>query len=823
MTDWTGVSFEQQPGRWWARAFLLSAGYWLVTTLSSAFLSNPISTAAFWPANGLLLAWLLWTPRRDWGRVLLIASAARIIPNFILHPTDLTGAAFTVAAAVEAVVGASLIVRMLGGRRSLDSARAVLLGVLIPAMVSAPLGVALGLIIQPPGGTTVTLWPTWAAWCLGDALGIIVVVPLALSLEQATRWLRAATWPRRIEASFMLVTTIGGAVLAFAPETGRAQWLVALLAFVVIPFIWAALRLGVFAVAWAALGFSAIAAWGTVHGTGVFSNVAGSLPRQVLTLQAYLAVVIIGVLLVAATVDAQRRAVAVLRASEEKFRQLVDASPVAIAILDPDLRSVSVNPTLTALFGYDADELTTLDEFWERLVPDPRYRAEGRRAWNARIDDASRTHERVRPMEINVTCRDGSVRHVEARATRIGDRQSVAILDLTDRVRLEDQLRQAQKLEALGTLAGGIAHDFNNILGAIIGFVEFARDDIGPNHPAQAHLREVTGASQRAANLVRQILTFSRQQEQQRRVMAIGPVITEVAGLLRAAVSATVSIHVRIAPGIPAVLGDATQVHQVAMNLATNAVHAMGDDGGALRLELDAVHVGPAELRESPNLREGAYVRLAVTDTGPGIGAEAIGHIFEPFFTTKPAGQGTGLGLAVAHGIVTSHDGAITVQTALGHGTTFRIFFPAVAGRAAGDAAPAASIPGGQGERILFVDDEPSLTRMAERMLRALGYAPQIFNDPADAIAAVRADPFRFDAVITDLTMPGMSGLQLADQLLRIRPDLPILLASGFTATVTPEVARERGLKAVLQKPYTAASMAAALREVLRGDTAVVD
>ena len=429
-----------------------------------------------------------------------------------------------------------------------------------------------------------------------------------------------------------------------------------------------------------------------------------------------------------------------------------------------------------------------------------------------------RSHQRVEITKLLL--RGGATREVTLLASTalipLG-KESLVLLcleDITDhrraekaQARLETQLRQAQKMEAIGTLAGGIAHDFNNILGAIIGNADLARMDMAADHPAQESLSEISKAARRAGDLVRQILSFSRLQKPRREIVQLQPVIKEALKLLRAAIPSTVEIQSELEAEGPTVLADPTQVHQVTMNLCTNAYHALPQRDGRLTVKFGVIDVDDVLASQHAELRVGRYLRLSVTDNGHGMDRPVLDRIFEPFFTTKVAGQGTGLGLSVVHGIVKSHEGAITVYSAPGQGTTFHVYFPASAEETLPEATPAAVIPRGQGERILFLDDEEPLARTAKRVLERLGYRVIALTDPVETLERFRADPTHFDLVITDLSMPGMNGLDLARELLTLRPTQAILLSTGFSGAMTPEGLRERGLRDLLWKPVTARSL----------------
>ena len=385
----------------------------------------------------------------------------------------------------------------------------------------------------------------------------------------------------------------------------------------------------------------------------------------------------------------------------------------------------------------------------------------------------------------------------------------------TRQAKLEAQLRQAQKMEAIGTLAGGIAHDFNNILGAIIGYSELATFDLEDIHPAQSHLAEVLRAGNRAKELVRQILTFSRQEEHERKPIHLQPVLDEALKLLSATLPSTIEIRRQIDPQVSPILGDATQIHQVMMNLGTNAWHAMNEQAGILEVRLTGFYVDSDFTQTHAGLREGRHVRLMISDTGCGMDRNTLERVFEPFFTTKAPGAGTGLGLAVVHGVVKRHEGAISVYSEPGKGTTFNLYFPAYETETQIAVPESTSIPKGHGERILFVDDEAPLATLSKVMLERLGYSVTVQTSSLEALATFSAQADQFDLVITDQTMPNLSGADLARLMMEIRPGLPVILATGYSTTINPEKAKAIGIRELLQKPNTTQTLSEAIRRVL--------
>lgn len=395
--------------------------------------------------------------------------------------------------------------------------------------------------------------------------------------------------------------------------------------------------------------------------------------------------------------------------------------------------------------------------------------------------------------------------------------------DITERIlarqkekRLEARLRQSQKLEAIGTLAGGIAHDFNNMLAAIIGYAELAMENEPPEQRMNSHPARIMHAANRAKNLVRQILTFSRQTEIESRPVRMDTVISEAVNFLRSSLPATIRIETKISSH-PVVMADPTQIYQVLMNLCTNAGHAMQENGGILEIGCRKVDMTEMNEKALSGLIPGQYVEISVKDTGHGIPEEIMDRIYEPFFTTKDKNRGTGMGLSVVHGIVKKHKGAMEVESEVGRGTTFVVYLPsAVFHETKVKRKEKANIPKGS-ERLLFVDDEPHLAELGKRLLEKIGYRVVAKTNSPDALEAFSQHPEDFDLVVTDMTMPDITGDRLADRLLRIRPDIPVIMCTGYTDIYTSARVRELGLKGVLMKPYVLETMARMVRDVLDG------
>lgn len=518
-------------------------------------------------------------------------------------------------------------------------------------------------------------------------------------------------------------------------------------------------------------------------------------------------------------ITAQRRTEQALRESEEKFSKAFRASPGAMSIADLETGDfLDVNDGFIRMFGHAREEIIGRSALrlgiW--VNDEDRHRFLGKLF----------SHGSVRDLEFVGLAKDGNQLTclVNAELVEVAGRKCVvsSMYDVTEqresektRASLEAQLRQAQKLEAVGTLAGGIAHDFNNILAAVIAYTELACLDAEQPEAVRGHLAQVTQACARAKDLVRQILAFSRRQKQERRPIQPHLIVKEALRLLRSTVPASTHVSACVDVHTPAVLADPTQLHQIVMNLCTNAIHALRHRRGELGVALAGYRVDEALAQQTPGLRPGDYVRLTVSDTGVGMDAEVIKHIFEPFFTTKPPGEGTGLGLSVVHGIVKEHEGAITVRSLPGQGTTFHVFLPVCSIIDPPHQSDVRLPDPKVRARILFVDDEPGICSVARKIFERVGYQATTVTNPDEALAEFTAAPDAYDLVIADLAMPRMTGVEFARHVLRLRPQKPVLLLSGFCGEWTTEKVRELGIRDLIHKPMTMIEMTEAVARTL--------
>ncbi|MCB2228716.1 MAG: PAS domain S-box protein [Desulfarculaceae bacterium] len=514
------------------------------------------------------------------------------------------------------------------------------------------------------------------------------------------------------------------------------------------------------------------------------------------------------------------------KAAQEAVNRLaaiVESSQDAIIGVDLEGIVTSWNRAAQQIYGYSAEEI--FGQQIRVLVPEDRMDEMRQEVRRVRQGKSTRVHETVR------RCKDGSLVDVSLSVSPVFDGQgevtgasiiahSIAsmIKDREEREKLESQLRQSQKMEAIGTLAGGIAHDFNNILAAIMGYSELALTELQQGTETAQYVQTVIEAAKRAKDLTYQILSFSRQSEHKKVLMNLKPLAKEVIKMLRATLPATIEIRQSLAAGDSKILADPVQIHQILMNLCTNAAHAMAETGGVLGVDLGLVEIEEADASGYMDIVPGKYQRLSVSDTGVGMNKEVMERIFEPFFTTKEVGKGTGMGLSVAHGIVSEYGGTIRVYSEPGEGSTFHVYLPLeVQGHQADqDREPPEALRGD--ERVILVDDEAPLVDIGQTALTRLGYRVWGFTSPEKALEAFREAPHEYDLLMTDYTMPGMTGAELAQEFKKIRPEMPIVMCTGFSERLTSATSQEAGVSHLAMKPLMPKEMGRIIREVLSKD-----
>ena len=532
---------------------------------------------------------------------------------------------------------------------------------------------------------------------------------------------------------------------------------------------------------------------------------------------------ILGLTSIGEDITERRQAEEALKESEARYRHLVQYAPAGIYEFDlQNRRFLSVNDVMCEYTGYSEEEFLELDPY-DLLTEDSRAKL------NHLLEEVFSGNRNPDPVEYRLRGKNNREFWVLVHANfyfegGVPKRATAVAHDLTairkaqeEKRQLEMQLRRAQKMEAIGTLSGGIAHDFNNILSIILGNSELAIGDIPEWSPARKNLEEVRRACDRAKELIQQILSFSRHTESEMKPIHLAPIVKESLKLLRPSISTGIEIRQHMSARKDTIRADATQVHQVLINLCTNAAHAMEEEGGTLEIELtDQILDGPAA-SSYPEMEPGPYVELCVRDTGSGMTPEILERIFDPYFTTKDRGKGTGMGLAVVHGIVKSHGGTVSVSSVPGDGTAFHVLFPVVQEE---QEPQRPEVPRGEGlprghETILFVDDEPAMVSLNQRRLSRLGYRVEVRTDPVEALEWFREHGDQIDLVITDTSMPRLAGDQLARELLRLRPELPILLCTGYSDRIDQEKAGEMGIAGFALKPLDTRQLAEMIRQVL--------
>jgi PAS domain S-box-containing protein len=503
------------------------------------------------------------------------------------------------------------------------------------------------------------------------------------------------------------------------------------------------------------------------------------------------------------------------RKAERKYRSIFENALEGIYQTTLDGRILSANPAFARILGYHSPE-----QLMEEIVDI------GEQHWknpDARQEMVRKLleHGIVTAFETRMVRRDGQLIWVQINGRPVYDASGNLmhlegmVQDVTEKMHLENQIRQTQKMEAIGTLAGGIAHDFNNMLGVIIGCTELAMDGIAKDGKAAADMERVLDASLRAKDLVRQILTFSRQSESEFKPLILAPFLKEVVKFLQTTLPANMEVHLTQGPDNFTILADPTQLQQILLNLCTNSAHALSPGGGVIDICLSEQIVAATEDKPTSDLTTGAYVHMFVKDNGPGIAPENLHRVFDPFFTTKRVGEGTGLGLSVVHGIVKNHGGAVYAESDPGRGTTMHVFLPSLKHPGFEPAPESNVLPPEGSEKVFLVEDEPVLADILRRILAGLGYQVMLYTDAVEALRFFQGHPNRYDLALLDHNMAALTGVELAVRMHRLQPDLPIVLFTGMNLELLRQDAEKAGVRSLLNKPLNRIDLAVAIRKVL--------
>ena len=775
-----------------------------------------------WPADGLALGVLLVAPARRWPvyLALVFVASLAVILGMVGLPVERAVAAALINVVEPAIIAVGLQ-RLGGARVEIDTLKG--LGSFLIGMVPlvAVLTVADSAVSMSRFDTTFR--EQWSVTFVSDMLGMVLVAPLILAWSH--RGWNQALLMARARTGELVVLYAGLIVAAYYVFRARPDAVTSFpsLSYLCAPFlIWAALRFGLRAATLGLAIFGFICYWYSAQGLGPFSIGGVADWRSLLQLQGYLATMIITTLFAAALLVERVVEGKATDAWRRRYDAVIRASDNLLYELDPASGTIVWDGDTLAVLGVAPEEISHVRQWMARVHPDDRMKLKGLRArlmtgelgevateYRVRKGDGTYTSVGVNGYSIeNPQQGPGGTRRVIGFVNDV----SAKILAEEERARLEAQLKQAEKMEAVGRLAGGIAHDFNNILGAILGYGELAQTRAAADPTMKRYVDTIMNAGNRAKSLVTQILSYSRAEGSTKNPVLVSPVAAEVCDLLSGSVPEGIEVRFESRDEAVTVMGDPTRFHQLLMNLATNAMQAM-PDGGTLSITVASRHLeAPLRLRAA-EVPVGDYAVVTVSDTGHGIKPDVIDRIFEPFFTTKPAGRGTGLGLALVHTIVQEHAGFIDVASTLGEGTTFTVFLPLTTQVPVKEEAVEASA--GRGQVVLAVDDETAVLEALEEMLAALGYEPVGYSSSRAALEAFQADPKRFDAVVSDEVMPGLTGTQLTVELRKTCPGIPVVIATGFGGPGFETRVLAAGVNRLLRKPYRMQEIGEALAAVL--------
>ncbi len=788
--------------------------YFCLALLALAFFATHESPAAIWLSTGFLVATVIIFPKRLWPGILIAAFLAGTIGNYLTGKPLVLSLGLGVMDAVEGILSGILLSAFLGSSIKFSRLRDLTGLVFLSAVLGNGLS-ALGgagffsLLAGSP------FWYSCRLWWLSNAIGILTVTPLLVSWANArdlTAWKRGNSLVRAVEAILLLIVLLALSVSVFGSLSGESMSL----PYLVFPvLIWAALRFGVPGASTAAMVVSVVAVFYTDHGCGPFAITSRAAAESLLHVQSFIAAAL-ACSLVPATVIAERKgAEERLRRSESRLGIAQEIAGVGSFVLDPQGHQSKWSEQTFRIMGRDRDaKEPSFREFIMWVHPDDR-------------ENVQSGHDEMfangKPLELDFRyiCPDGSWKYIHAIARLEKDqatKQTIAfgtVMDMTDRRRIEEQLRQAQKMEAVGRLAGGVAHDFNNLLGVILGYTELALGELSEDHPLRSKIEPISKAAGRAATLTSQLLAFSRRQVLRPEELDLNRVVTDLEPMLHRLIGEEIHIVADLQTPLPMVKADPGQMDQVIMNLAVNSRDAM-PNGGELRIRTTRFSCRKTPGGYSGKIAPGEYVMLTVSDTGHGMDAATRTHIFEPFFTTKEKGKGTGLGLATVYGIVVQSNGHIWAESEVGKGTDIHIVLPMVKSKKKLTSTVAHEQPSAQPrkETILLVEDEEPLRELIHRLVASMGCTVIDALTGEDALNIAREDA-NIDVLLTDVVMPKMDGFELASKVSAIRPEIKVLYMSGYSDELISRHSQNGVPPAFIQKPFKPSELRKKLEELL--------
>lgn len=794
-------------GHFWAFLILVALANFAGAVICDWLSVGLGPVAGFWLPGGISLAVVLRFEPRRWPLLIIACGVGTFAFDLILNKPLPVCLGFAAADCVETLSGAWLARRMLGPAITLTRL-SHLMALAVIALGSSVLGATIG-AATVAAAYAAPFAAAWQTWWIAELLGVLVAMPLVLAAlpDEESQSKNKLSPARMLEGAGMLLTVAVASQLIFGASPDALP-----LPYVpLVILMWPAIRFGWRGVALAEFVLTMIAVANTKFGNGPFAESRFLLPQRVFLLQSLLSVSSVSFLALTAIIDERKRVEEKLLAAREEWEQCFNAMPDIVCIVDPAGRIQRCNRAMRQRFEAVHGNVVGLDHaqvFCGAAAPD------SKPPWSSVIAGGA-------PIEIETKLPALPGHYLVAGYPLTHSHGSqwgtvVIVRDITERMKLEEQLRQSQKMDAVGQLAGGVAHDFNNLLTVIIGYVENSLDPaIAVDGNVRYNLSQIRIAADRAAGLTRQLLAFSRHAVLEPQVMDLNVVISESEKMLRRMIGEDVELSVVPDPTISRIKADAGQIGQLLLNLAINARDAM-PRGGKLTIATGSIELGDAFAKLQPDAKPGNYVMLSVSDNGCGMTPEIKARIFEPFFTTKGLGSGTGLGLAVVHGIIRQSGGEIEVFSEPGAGSTFKVYFPAVQSEAQAASDRNGSKESRRGsERVLLVEDEDAVRNIAELALRSHGYTVLAAACGKDALRIAEEHEGKFSLLLTDVVMPGMSGRQLSDTLRARHPALKVLFMSGYTTDAAVQYGILEGEANLLQKPFTPSVLAARVREVI--------
>ena len=740
----------------------------LSVELGFALMFPDRGTGTIWPAAGVLTAILMLSPRNRWLGIMAAAFAGELLANMHAEYAMLAASQVTAVNVTQSAALAWIVLRVGKTNRCCESVGHFVGFFALTATTVAMLGLVAAAVIRLNFPVTSSYWTLWQNWWVSDVLGIMIGAPLVLTWGRVDSL--KADWRRILEASSLaLGIGISTSVIFGTESAGPGLHLLSLL-YITFPLLtWTALRFGPVGTSTALFGASVISVWFTARELGPMAAIGDTVTLQVFYLQIYLAVAIGSSFILAAATDEQRRSELAVRQEAERFQTIIDNIPVMVATHDGRGRVHHFNHEFGRVMGWTLDELARVD-LMEECYPDPDTRKNvvehmgspnsGWRLFKTRIKGG----RILDTLWANVQLSDGSY---------LGIGQ-----DVTEQQELEAQLRQSQKMEAIGRLSGRIAHDFNNLLTVILGYTKLSLDYPHSGEELRENLDQTRLATERAAQLTRQLLAFSRKQVRQPRVLDLNEIVGKMVSMIRRLIGPDVTLHMKTAPGLRPIMIDPNQIEQAILNLVLNARDAM-PQGGHLSISTEDAET-PALENPSAGTDTGPWTQLTLSDTGIGMDEETRSRAFEPFFTTKEEDKGTGLGLATVYAIVGQAGGHISVDSAPGAGSEFRIYLPDANAPIAEASEPESTRAPSGSETILVVEDEDMVRNLIANILERAGYNVLQAERPSEALRICESHGPAIDLMLTDVVMPEMNGRELAERVVRMRP-IDIMYMSGFT------------------------------------------